>query len=102
MLADQGNKLASELNVSAETPPTFLMQTQDDGVRVECSVFYYLALKNAEVPAEMHLYPHGGHGYGLRPSPQTVSTWPQRAEPWMRSLGVLDLGPPGQNTTSRP
>jgi acetyl esterase/lipase len=101
-LADQGNKLAPELNVSADTPPTFLMQTQDDGVRVECSVFYYLALKNAEVPAEMHLYPRGGHGYGLRASPQTVSTWPQRAEQWMRSLGVLDSAPKGQESTSRP
>jgi acetyl esterase/lipase len=101
-LADQGNKLAPELNVSAETPPTFLMQTQDDGVRVECSVFYYLALKNAEVPVEMHLYPHGGHGYGLRPLPQTVSTWPQRAEQWMRSLGVLDSAGLGQDSTSRP
>jgi acetyl esterase/lipase len=101
-LADQGNKLAPELNVTNETPPTFLLQTQDDGVRVESSVFYYLALKKAEVPAEMHLYPRGGHGYGLRPSPQTVSTWPARAEQWMRSLGVLDTGVAGQDSTSRP
>jgi acetyl esterase/lipase len=85
----QNHALAPELKVTGNTPRTFLAQTQDDGVRVECSVFYYLALKEAKVPAEMHLYPSGGHGYGLRPSEHAVSTWPDRAERWMRSLGVL-------------
>jgi acetyl esterase/lipase len=89
----EGNTLAPELNVTARTPPTFLAQTEDDGVGVECSLFYYLALKNAKVPAEMHLYPDGGHGYGLRPSAHTVSTWPQRAEEWLRALNPL---PPGE------
>jgi acetyl esterase/lipase len=83
------NTLAPELKVMKETPRTFLVQTQDDGVKVECSLFYYLALRNAKVPAELHVYPTGGHGYGLRPSAHAVSTWPQRAETWMRSLGVL-------------
>ena len=78
------------MNVTSNTPPTFLLQTQDDGIRVECSVFYYLALKNAKVPVEMHLYPSGGHGYGLRATEKTVTTWPQRAEQWMRGLGVLE------------
>jgi acetyl esterase/lipase len=82
--------LAPEVAVTSNTPPTFLVQTEDDGVQVECSLFYYLALKNAKVPAEMHLYPDGGHGYGLRPSAHTVSTWPQRAEQWLRELGVLE------------
>jgi acetyl esterase/lipase len=86
--------LAPELKVTSKTPPTFLAQTEDDGVRVECSLFYYLALKNAKVPAEMHLYPDGGHGYGLRPSAHNVSTWPQRAGEWLRALGVLEPGPP--------
>jgi acetyl esterase/lipase len=84
------NALAPELKVTAQTPPTFLAQTEDDGVRVECSLFYYLALKNAKVPAEMHLYPDGGHGYGLRPSNHTVSTWPARAEEWLRARGMLE------------
>jgi acetyl esterase/lipase len=84
-----GNTLASELKVTSNTPPTFLAQTEDDGVRVECSLFYYLALKTAKVPAEMHLYPDGGHGYGLRPSTHTVSTWPQRAEEWLRAQRLL-------------
>jgi dipeptidyl aminopeptidase/acylaminoacyl peptidase len=53
--------------------------TGDDVIRVEGALFYDLALKQAKVPAEMHLYPTGGHGYGLRPSKQLVSTWPARA-----------------------
>lgn len=88
-LEKEGDRLASELKVTDETPPTFLVQAEDDGVRVETSVFYYLALKKAKVPAEMHLYPKGGHGYGLRHSPNAVTAWPKRAEEWMRGLGVL-------------
>jgi acetyl esterase/lipase len=88
----EGDRIASELKITPETPPTFLVQAEDDGVRVETSVFYYLALKKAKVPVEMHLYPTGGHGYGLRPSPQTVTTWPQRAEEWMRVSGFLAAG----------
>ncbi|MBI5394271.1 MAG: alpha/beta hydrolase [Verrucomicrobia bacterium] len=82
-------ELSPELRVTAQTPPTFLVMTEDDKIRVECPIFYFLALKNAGVPAEMHLYPVGGHGYGLRPSDKLVTTWPKRAEEWMRSLGVL-------------
>ncbi|MGV3754686.1 MAG: alpha/beta hydrolase [Verrucomicrobiota bacterium] len=86
---EQGDKLAPELPVSAKTPPTFLAMTEDDGVRVESALFYYLALKNAKVPAEMHLYPTGGHGYGLRPSQHMVTTWPKRVEEWMTTSGLL-------------
>ena len=68
---------------------TFIVMTEDDGVRVECALFYYLALKQAKVPAEMHLYPTGGHGYGLRPSEHGVTTWPQRAAEWMKTRGLL-------------
>jgi acetyl esterase/lipase len=88
----EGDKIAPELKITPNTPPSFLVQTEDDGVRVESSVFYYLALKNAKVPVEMHLYPSGGHGYGLRPSKEAVTTWPQRAEQWLRGLGALEPG----------
>jgi acetyl esterase/lipase len=88
-LKDQDNKIAPDLNVTTNTPPTFLIQAEDDGVRVENSLFYYLALKNAKVPVEMHLYPNGGHGYGLRPSDKLVTSWPKRAEEWLRGLGML-------------
>lgn len=86
---EDGDKIAPELKITRETPPAFLVQAEDDGVRVENSLFYYAALRNAKVPAEMHLYPAGGHGYGLRTSANLVTTWPKRAEEWLRSLGVL-------------
>jgi len=86
---EQGDKIAPELPITANSPQTFLVMTQDDGVRVESALFYYLALKQAKVPAELHLYPTGGHGYGLRPSEHGVSTWPQRAAEWMKMRGLL-------------
>lgn len=88
-LATKTDTLAAPVQVDAKTPATFLVQTEDDGVRVESSIVYYLALKQAKVSAEMHLYPRGGHGYGLRPSKDPVSSWPLRAEAWMKSTGIL-------------
>lgn len=84
---NEPGKLAPELNVSANTPPTFIAQTQDDGVGVENSEVYAMALQKAKVPTELHVYPSGGHGYGLRASEKTVTTWPKRAEEWMRAAG---------------
>ncbi len=89
-LATKENQLAPEIRVSADTPRTFIAMTEDDPVRVECALFYYLAMKSAKVPAEMHLYPTGGHGYGLRPSAHLVAHWPQRAAEWLRSIGALE------------
>jgi acetyl esterase/lipase len=85
----QGDKTSPELKITSDTPPTFLVQTEDDGVHVENSLGYYAALKQAKVPVEMHLYASGGHGYGLRPTAMTVTTWPARAEEWLRSIGVM-------------
>ncbi len=82
-------KIAPELKVSTNTPPTFLVQAEDDPVHVENSVFYFLALKNAKVPAEMHLYAAGGHGYGLRPTPVPITGWPALAAKWFHTIGVL-------------
>jgi acetyl esterase/lipase len=89
ILKDQDNKLTPELKVTINTPPTFLIQTEDDVIGVDNSLFYYLALKNAKVPVEMHLYSSGGHGYGLRPSEQSVNSWPNRAKEWLHALGLL-------------
>lgn len=86
---ENGDKVSPELPITANTPQTFIAMTQDDGVRVECALFYYLGLKQAKVPAEMHLYPTGGHGYGLRPSEHRVTTWPKRVEEWMATRGLL-------------
>lgn len=86
---EEGDKIAPELPVTNNTPPTLLIQTQDDGVRVESSLFYYLALKNAEVPAEMHLYAKGGHGYGMRGKGNGIDKWPERAREWLQTIGIL-------------
>lgn len=85
----EGDRIAPEITLSANTPPTFLVQTEDDSVRVESGLFYYQALKKWKVPAEMHLYASGGHGYGLRPTSEAVTRWPELAGDWMRRLGVL-------------
>jgi acetyl esterase/lipase len=89
-----GPDLAPELTVTSNTPPTFLVQTEDDPVHVENSLFYYLALKQAGVPAELHLFANGGHGYGLRESDKAVTSWPKLAEAWMRGQGFLESKKP--------
>jgi acetyl esterase/lipase len=89
VLKDEGDKINPSVEVSTNHPPTFLAMAQDDPVRVENAVLYYLALKQAGVPSELHVYPAGGHGYGLRRTERTVTTWPERAADWMRSRGLL-------------
>jgi acetyl esterase/lipase len=89
-LVDKQNVLQPELKITDKTPPTFIAITQDDAVRVQGPLYYYLALTEAKVKAEMHIYPIGGHGYGLRPSKNLVSSWPARAGDWLGSIGVLE------------
>lgn len=85
-----GLALRPELPVTSEAPPMFLAHANDDRVSPENSAELYLALKRAGVPAELHIYESGGHGFGLRPNDRPSSTWPARCEQWMRSRGVLD------------
>lgn len=89
VLKDQGDQVAPEVQVTTNHPPTFLAMTQDDPVRVENAVLYYMALKQVGVASELHTYPTGGHGYGLRRTEHYVTTWPDRAGDWMRSRGLL-------------
>jgi acetyl esterase/lipase len=89
LVTDDLTRLAPEVKVSADTPSTFIAMTQDDPVHVEGALLYALALKQAKVPFELHVYPKGGHGYGLRPSENLVSQWPQRAEGWLTTQGWL-------------
>jgi acetyl esterase/lipase len=89
-LVEKGTtKLPPELKVTADTPPTLIIQTEDDSVPVEGSLFYYLALKQNKVPAEMHLFATGGHGYGLRPTKEPVTGWPKLAAAWLEARGIL-------------
>jgi len=80
--------VAPNLPVTKHTPPTILIMTGDDRFTTS-ALFYYRALQKASVTAELHVYPTGGHGYGLRPSEHTVSSWPKRCEDWLRALGML-------------
>ena len=83
-------QLSNEKRVNADTPPAFLFHTGDDAaVPVENSTAYYLALREAGVPAELHIYLSGPHGVGLAPADPVLSTWPDRLEDWMRVQGVL-------------
>lgn len=88
-LADDRGTLRPDYTVSADTPPMFFAHAGDDRVSAENSVALYLALKRAGVPAELHLYATGGHGFGLRPSERPASAWPDRCADWMRSAGLL-------------
>ncbi|WP_229210442.1 alpha/beta hydrolase [Duganella sp. CF517] len=82
--------LSLEKQVTAATPPTLLIHTQEDqAVPVENSILFYQALTKAGVPAEMYLFEHGGHGMGMRDGLGTSSLWPRRAEEWMRDRGLL-------------
>jgi len=84
------NNLAPELKVTTNTPPTFLVQAEDDPVHPECALTYFLALKNAHVQAEVHVFTTGGHGYGLRVTTEAVTRWPRLAEDWLRGMKLLD------------
>lgn len=82
--------LSNELQVTPQTPPTFLVHSNEDtGVPPENSVLFYLALRKANVPAELHIYEKGPHGFGLGWADATLSTWPSRLADWMRGRGLL-------------
>ncbi|WP_294068407.1 alpha/beta hydrolase [Proteiniphilum sp. UBA1028] len=89
-LSGEHFSIASELKVDQNTPPTILIQTEDDKSHINSSLFYYYALKEAKVPAALHLYPSGGHGYGLRNTGHTVNEWPFRVLSWLRDIGMIE------------
>jgi len=83
------DQLSPEIRIGSQTPPTFFALAGDDAVTVEGSLAAYLALKRAGVPAELHVYASGGHGFGMKPGDKPVAAWPARAEEWMRGRGLL-------------
>lgn len=83
--------LRPDIRVVADTPPTFLLQAENDDIDgVEQSLAYYVALKNAGVPVEMHLYAKGGHAFGLRARQLPIGQWPRLVETWLVNIGMLD------------
>jgi acetyl esterase/lipase len=83
-------ELNPNVPVTRETPPTFLVQDEDDNVdNVNDSLVYYIGLKKAGVPVEMHLYAQGGHAFGLRRTKFQVTAWPELMETWLRTIGMI-------------
>ena len=82
--------LSTETQVTADTPPTFLFHTYaDTTVPVENSIYYFLALRKAGVPAEMHIFKDGAHGAGMPMQDPALSEWPKVLANWLRASGFL-------------
>ena len=90
-LADEEHSFLDKLEIhpDAKTPPAIIIQAEDDPVHVENATTYFLALKQAKVPAELHIWAQGGHGYGLRRRPDLpVTTWPDAVDTWLHTIGM--------------
>ncbi len=86
--------MSNETQVTAQTPPTFLFHTNaDTGVPAENSMLFFMALRKAGVPAEIHIYEKGPHGVGLAQTDEALSTWPARLADWLRGRGLLNSAP---------
>lgn len=81
--------ISPEIRVTDKTPPSFIAQAGDDPVNSDNSTYYYLALKRAKVPAELHIYATGGHGFGMKKTGKPSATWPDRCAEWMEHQGIL-------------
>jgi acetyl esterase/lipase len=82
--------LNPDIHVTSQTPPTFLLQAENDPVDdIQNSLAYFAALKKAGVPVEMHLYAQGGHGFGLRRTKFPVTAWPRLVEMWIVTIGMI-------------
>ncbi len=83
------DKLSEGVEPDTHTPPTFLLQAEDDPVHEENALVYFQALKQAKVPAELHIYAEGGHGYGLRPTELPITHWPALVETWLHTIKMI-------------
>jgi len=82
-------KYSNELHVTAQTPPTFLILADDDGgVPPRNSIEFYMALKKYKIPAEMHIFRDGGHGFGMNKKNLPVDQWPSLFAQWMKTQGI--------------
>lgn len=88
-LVDKDGNLKPEYKVTKESPPMFFAHANDDPVTPLSSAALYLALKKAGVPAELHIFASGGHGFGMRKSAAPVSAWPDRCADWLKARGYL-------------
>ena len=89
-IKEEGDKINPSVAVTPQHPKTFVVIAQNDGVRPQNAIAYYLELTKNKIPAELHVYATGGHGYGLRDTKELVSTWPDRALDWLRVNHLID------------
>ena len=86
----EGMELKPWNRISPNAPPTLIIQAEDDPVDdVRNSIAYFLALKEAKVPVEMHIYAHGGHAFGIRRTAQPITAWPDLAMRWLHTIGMM-------------
>lgn len=88
---DHSVALNLSLRADAKTPSTLILQTEDDPLDVNNAIAYFAALKNARIPAELHIYSKGGHGYGLRQTSLPITHWPMLLYSWLQTIKVLPL-----------
>ena len=87
---DKSFVLNPNIHFTKESPPTFLLQAEDDPVdTIDYSLLYYIGLKKAGVPVEMHLYAQGGHAFGLRRTDFEITHWPSLVEKWLGTIGMI-------------
>jgi len=86
---DNKPELGPLVRITNDTPPTFSAVTADDTMRGAQAALLFVELKKNKVPAELHIYTNGGHGYGIRPSDKPVSTWHHRLAAWLKAQGIL-------------
>jgi acetyl esterase/lipase len=89
LIAQGKDELATDIRARKDCPPAFFAHASDDPIKSDNSVLMYLALKHAGVPAELHIYARGGHGFGLRASEYPCSAWPRQCADWMKAQGFL-------------
>jgi acetyl esterase/lipase len=89
VVARDKDELAPEIRVSKDTPPSFFAHAGNDNVRPENSIVMYTALKKLGVPAELHIFSTGGHGFGMRKDNNPCNAWPQRCEECLRATKVI-------------
>lgn len=91
-LPEQNLAPNGDIQPTERTPPSFIVQAEDDPVHVENATVYFQALKNTKVSAELHVYAQGGHGYGLRRTTLPITGWPQLVETWLHTIQILPTG----------
>ena len=97
---DGGRNLDASLAPNSRTPPTFMIQAENDAKYIDSSLVYFRALKDAGIPAELHLYATGGHGFGVRPVGFPEEHWTHTATEWLERIGMLPMR--GRNVAMNP